>query len=309
MARINYRELGFGQKAVGKIDRLINKDGSFNVVRSKSNWHGFHPYQYLITTTWAKFLLITLLFYGIINMFFALIYAGIGVEHFNGIEKLDSISNFSQLFYFSAQTFTTVGYGAISPKGSLANLVASLEAMAGLMTFALATGLVYGRFAKPNTKIIFSENALIAPYQEGKSLQFRIINSRKSELIELETQVTLAWLEEDEKGNKNRRFYQLELEVSKINFFPLNWTLVHDINEKSPLYGKTAEDMKNADMEILIIIKAYDDIYFQVVYTRSSYRYYEVVWDAKFTQMFHVSPSGQIVSEIEKVGAYQNLAK
>jgi len=307
MARVNYRELGFGQKTGTATDRFINKDGSFNVVRGKSNWHGFHPYQYLITTSWTKFMLITLLFYGIINFFFALIYAIIGVEHFNGIENADDISNFSQLFYFSAQTFTTVGYGAISPKGSLANLVASLEAMAGLMTFALATGLVYGRFAKPSTKILFSPNALIAPYQDGKSLQFRIVNSRKSELIELEVQTTLAWLEDDGKGNMVRRFYPLELEVSKINFFPLNWTLVHALNEKSPLYGKTAEDLKKSDMEVLIIIKAYDDIYFQVVYTRYSYKYYEIIWNAKFTTMFHVSPSGHIVSEIEKVGAFERL--
>ncbi|MGL4364313.1 MAG: ion channel [Bacteroidales bacterium] len=302
-----YRELGFGQKT-GNSDRFINKDGTFNVVRKFSDDYVSNPYHYLITISFWKFLLIVILVFVMLNALFAFIYVGIGITHFAGVKNVDTLNNFAQMFYFSCQTFTTVGYGTISPQGGMASLTASFEALLGLLGFALATGLVYGRFAKPTAKIKFSENLLVAPYKDtkDKSLIFRIVNQQKSELIELEVNITMGYYEE-ENGVKIRRFMPIELEINKINFFPLNWTLVHHIDESSPLYGKTEADIIASDAEFMIIIKGFDDVYFQVVYTRYSYKYYEMVWNAKFSPMFFTNEKGQIICEIGKISEYEKL--
>ncbi|MFN0199958.1 MAG: ion channel, partial [Bacteroidia bacterium] len=302
-----YRELGFGQKT-GNSDRFINKDGTFNVIRKFNDEYVSNPYHYLITITFWKFLLIVITVFVVLNAVFALIYVGIGVEHFAGIKRTDKLNDFAQLFYFSCQTFTTVGYGTISPQGGVASLTASFEALLGLLGFALATGLVYGRFAKPTAKIKFSDNLLVAPYKDtgDKALIFRIVNQHKSELIELEVNVTMGYYEE-ENGVRMRRFAPIELEINKINFFPLNWTLVHHIDENSPLYGKTDTEIAASDAEFMIIIKGFDDVYFQVVYTRYSYKYYEMVWNAKFLPMFYADDKGQIVCEVGKISEYEKI--
>ena len=167
---------GFGTSSSSIGGRFINKDGSANVSKKgigfleKISWY----HTMLNLPTW-KFLSILLLFYMAINFLFAILYFGIGIEHLNGIGSSDSEwVQFGQAYFFSAQTFTTVGYGHISPSGFYASALSSAEALIGLLSFAIATGLFFGRFSKPSIFLKFSYNAIIAPYKEGTALMFRL---------------------------------------------------------------------------------------------------------------------------------------
>jgi len=255
----------------------------------------------LVTLPWWKLFLVVFAAYTLFNSVFALIYVGIGVEYLSGGEDLNGFwSEFSYAFFFSAQTFTTVGYGAISPKGIFANVVAAFEAMTGLLGFALATGVLWGRFSQPSAKIGFSENIIIAPYEKINSLQFRIVNHRENELIELEVQVTMMCYEMV-GGILKQVFYRLPLERDQVSLFPLTWTIVHPIDEESPLYGLDIEELEEKHAEFLVLIKAYDDTFAQNVHQRMSYRYEEVLYGAKFVKIFYENEEGDITLEMDKI--------
>lgn len=216
------RDLGFGGKATEARVRLLNRDGSFNVERHGiSFFRSLNLYHILLTMSWVKFNGIILLLYIIVNLFFACIYVLIGVEHLVGIDARDWLAKFTDAFFFSTQTFTTVGYGRINPVGFSANAIAAIESLAGLLAFALATGMLYGRFSRPVAKILFSKVAVVAPYQGMTGFMFRAANQRVNQLIEVGIEVNLSLLE-DVDGKMIRRFYELELERRKVNFFHLS---------------------------------------------------------------------------------------
>ena len=275
--------------------RIINKDGSFNVRKIGLPPSTRNTYQFLIQIGWWKFLGVIFLYLLAANAVFALLYLLTGIQHFNGINSGSLLNQYLQLLYFSFQTFTTVGYGAISPVGNLANVLSSFEAIFGWMSFAIITGILYGRFSRPSARLAYSKNAVIAPYgNSGKSLQFRIANMRNSNLMEMEATVMLMIIERGEKGIKKRQFVPLPLERSQILFFPLNWTIVHPIDSASPLYGKTSQDLENMEAEVLILIKGFDDTFSQTVHSRFSYRADEITWGARFLPIFDTQPSGDI---------------
>ncbi len=213
-------DLGFGNKIGQDVRRLINRDGSFNVRRSGAGWRSIHPYQLLISLSWGKFLLVVTLFFMLVNALFAAAYLAVGIEHLAGTSGPEAswIDHFGEAFYFSVQTFSTVGYGAIAPRGHMANLLASFEALIGLLGFALATGVAFGRFSRPSAKINFSPHAVIAPYQDINAFEFRVVNERKNQLIGLEVQVVLSCSHWD--GSMwVQKFYPIELERSKVTLF------------------------------------------------------------------------------------------
>lgn len=300
------RELGFGTKATEQGQRLINGDGSFNLKREGLPFfRSYELYHKLISMSWTKFLLLVVSGYVLVNILFAFIYLGIGIEHLTGIEKSSLLHNFGEAFFFSSQSITTVGYGRIAPLGASASAVAAVESMIGLLGFALVTGLLYGRFSRPQAKILYSNNAIVAPYKNSTGFMFRIANKRDNLLIEAEAQLLVA-LKIEKDGKFSRVFKPLSLELNKINFFNLSWTVVHPINEESPLYGITSEDLKESDAEFIILIKAFDDTFSQTVYSRSSYKYDEVIFDVKYVPMIsyekginklHLNK----ISEVEKV--------
>ena len=299
------RELGFG-KVLAPNGRLMNPDGSFNVQREAlSFWD--NAYHYLITIHWPAFFLLALAFFVGMNMFFAGVYTLIGVEHFNGIQVGDTSHNFVQAFFFSSQTLTTVGYGHISPNGLAVSILASFESFLGLLTFALISGLLYGRFSRPTAQVVFSENILVAPYRDGQALMFRMVNARKSELIETEAQILMAFNQRDEAGNTSRKFYPLTLEVAKISFFSLSWTIVHPLNESSPVKDFSAQDFLDANAEFLVLVKGTDETSQQIVHARHSYAAEEIVWNAKFTPILSYGQQGvpQILSS--RVGDFEAL--
>src|ERR1700733_6451993 len=224
----------------GELRRTINADGSFNVPREGLRWRDANPYLMLIDTTWPRFLFIVAIGFFVVNLIFASLYLMIGVQHLRGLES--DMGAFANAFFFSFHTLTTVGYGNVYPEGTLANTISSLEAATGLMVFAIATGLLYGRFSRPSARIIYSKSAIIAPYQDGTSLQFRITNARRNVLMNLDAHVLLMTVESSD-GELRRSFVDLPLERSGVYFFALTWTIVHPIDSASPLFGKTREDL------------------------------------------------------------------
>lgn len=281
--------------------RFILPNGELNIERrGGSQWRELNIYQWLIDMPWWEFLLLVLISYVVSNTFFALLFMSCGMDALSGVEVGSWLENFANAFFFSVQTFTTVGYGSVSPRGWDANIIAALNALFGLMSFALATGLFFARFARPRASIRFSEKALIAPYKEINGFMFRVVNLRSNQLMDIEAILVLTWLE-DAGDKRVRQFRRLELERQKIQMMPLNWTVVHPIDDKSPLYEKDLEDLKQMDAEFIIVLKGYDDTFAQNVHVHYSYKPTEMQYGVKFSRMYHVNKSGKTVLEIDKI--------
>ena len=289
---------GLTNQYSGGLRRIIEKDGSFNVRRRGGS--GFNFYLFLLDTTWPRFIAVVAAAYLVVNVLFASLFIAAGTEHLSGADTNTGLGPFASAFFFSVHTLTTVGYGSMYPIGFAANIIAALEAMTGLMGFALGTGLMYGRFSRPSAKIVFSDVMLVAPYQEGASLQFRIANERDNVLLELEAKVLMMYVDKTE-DEPRRKFVDLTLERPTVYFFPLTWTVVHPIVADSPIFGKTADDLKQMEAEFLILVKGFDDTFSQTVNARYSYRHEELVWGARFQPAFFVDRTGDMVLELNRV--------
>ena len=296
---------GFGANSQNYGGRFINKNGNANIQKvGVSFLEGISWYHTMLKIPRWKFFFIIILFYFIVNLFFASIYMFIGVENLRGVTSVSRIDKFGEAFFFSIQTFTTVGYGHISPSGFLASFVAAVEALSGLLSFAIATGLFYGRFSKPNAFIKFSENAIIAPYKDGNALMMRLAPHKNTNLTDAEAFVTVGILI-DENGVISNKFYNLPLEMSKINSLTLSWTLVHPIDEESPLFNLNQSDYRDTSGEILVFVKTFDDMYSSTVTKRTSYTFDEVVYGAKFSSMYSKNESNtKTVLHLEKLNSF-----
>ena len=292
---------GLTQKYTGSLRRAINKDGSFNVRRRGATWRDFHPYLHLIAMGWVPFFCLLFLGYLAVNTLFALAYFALGPGHLLGADASTQAGRFFNDFFFSAHTLSTVGYGSISPKSLGSNVVASVESLVGVLGFAVATGLLFGRVSRPSAKIGFSQTMLVAPYQGMQSLQFRVVNRRRNDLMEIEARVLLMTVE-DKNGQPERRYRLLKLERPQVLFLPLTWTIVHPIDSESPMDGLSAGDLTRLQAEVMILIKAYDDTFSQTVLARYSYRYDEIGWNQQFAPAFSVDAEGDLVLELQKVG-------
>jgi inward rectifier potassium channel len=241
-----------------------------------------------------KFLLIIVSVFIAINIFFTIIYLAIGHEQFTGIMSNDYWTRVKEIYYFSTETFTTVGYGRVNPVGDLANIVAGFEAMSGFLSFAIVTGLIYGRFAKPRPFLAFSDYALVSPFRGQTALMFRFATYKDHHaLTNVTIKVNLAAREEKENGDAEYKFYDLKLEREKVDNLPMNWTVVHPIDEESPLYGFTYEDAIHADLELYVLITGFDEVYSSPVLQRTSYTYMEMKFNAKFVPMYRESDDGK----------------
>jgi inward rectifier potassium channel len=301
-------DLGFGYQPVLKSQPLIKQDGSINVKKKGLPLlRPFDNYHKLITMSWTKFWLLILSCYLTINVLFALIYLFIGVQYLNGAEGRNTYEHFWDAFFFSAQTISTVGYGHISPKGMATNSVAALESMLGLLAFALATGLLYGRFSRPSAKIVYSKNLLVAPYLDTcRGLMFRMANLRRNTLIDLEIEVIFSY-NEDVNGKILRRFFQLELERKRVSILTLNWTVVHPLDDKSPLKDMTPEDLEKTQASFAILLRAFDDTFSQTVHSRTSYQHDDLVWGARFKPAFDRDEEGRIVLDLSRINEFSNV--
>lgn len=300
---------GFGTNASNYGGRFINKNGTANI--EKRGMHLLHRiswYHTMIDMPRWKFMFILFAFYVGMNFVFAVIYYGIGIEHLNGIDPSGSKwVQFGQAYFFSAQTFTTVGYGHISPSGFLTSSIAAAEALIGLLSFAIATGLFFGRFSKPTAFLKFSHNALIAPYGEITGLMIRTTPFKNTNFTDAEAKITLG-MSVEENGKMTNKFYSLDLELKKINALTLSWTLVHPITEDSPLYKFTKDDFANINGEILVFIKTFDDMFSNTVAIRTSYTFDEVVYGAKFEPMYTRSTdNSKTVLNLDKLNVFNKV--
>lgn len=299
------RDLGFGSVVARESQvRLLNRDGSFNVAREGLRFvESVNPYHSLLTMSWWRYLGLVALVYLAENVFFAAAYVMCGPDALEGPH--DGLGGpFLRAFFFSVQTFATIGYGRVSPVGLSANVLVTFESIVGLLSFALTTGLMFARFSRPTAKIVFSKTGVVAPYQDIEAFQFRVANAQKNQILELGAKVVFSRLEETAVG-RIRRFYPLALERDRVAFFPLSWTVVHPIDAESPLFGTTEQGLLDADAEFLVLLTGTDETFSQAVHARSSYKAAEIVWNARFSDLFRLHGDGQQltidVSRIDEV--------
>ena len=288
-------DLGFGrvlsqQRAL----RLLNRDGSFNVQTRGRGLHAFLAYSNLVSTTWNRFFLFVAILYLTLNGVFAAAYVLCGPRGLVNTIDTGISTPFLKAFFFSIHTSATIGYGSTVPVGLLTNTLVALESVVSLLGLAVVTGLVFARFSRPVADILFSRTAVMSWIGDLRSFQFRIINSRNNQIIDLHCRLLVSRFETNAEGVSVRRYYSLALERESVQFFPLSWTVVHPIDRNSPLYGVTEDELCGSGAEFLILLTGMDETFSQVVNTRSSYRANEIVWDAKFGDIFIYDPEGRM---------------
>jgi inward rectifier potassium channel len=259
----------------------------------------------LISMSWKKFVLLVVSAYFVTNLIFALLYFFLGTENFGNLRHTTSGRDFLELFFFSAQTLTTVGYGYLYPKSPSAGSIAAIESMFGLLGFALATGVLFARFSRPQARVRFSKHCLISPYEGMTGFMFRVANTTQNELIEVEAKVILV---KNNIETRQREFLPLPLEIDKISFMALSWTIVHPIDPHSPMFKMSREDLIRSDAEFLILLKAMNDTYSQTVYARSSYKGQELVEGAKFKPLERTQRGGKITINLRKLDEFEKAA-
>lgn len=299
-------DTGFGTNPGSYGGRFINRDGSFNLRKTgQTFWQRLSLFHTMLNLPLWKFISVLVIFFIGINIAYTCVYLLLGTDQFTGMQAITYWGKIKEVYFFSTETFTTVGYGRVNPIGDGANLVASFEAMSGFLSFAIATGLIYGRFARPRAYLIFSKHALITPFGDHTALMFRFANYKeKHTLTDVEVKVNLAM--QVQEGEKSvYKFFDLDLERSKIQTLSMNWTIVHPIDDKSPLFGLNSEDLKAADLELYITINGFDDVFSNFVLQRTSYTHEEIVFNKKFVPMYRESDDGKTtILELHKLNEY-----
>ena len=281
------RDLGFGAVVSRESQqRLLNRDGSFNVERKGLGfWSSFSAYHAMLTMPWWQFFGIAALLYLAVSALFASAYLACGPGSLGSNTAGMEHHTYLRAFFFSVQTLSTIGYGQVVPIGTAANAVVTVESLVGLFGFAIVTGLLFARFSRPTAKMLFSRHAVIAPYQNGTAFEFRVANARSNELIEVSAKVLVSRFEEVD-GLRTRRYYPLQLERSSVVFLPLTWTVVHPIDPSSPLYGETEQSLRASQTEFLVLLSGFDETFSATVHTRTSFVPNEVRWGFRFASAF-----------------------
>ena len=301
-------DLGIGGVAAERAasSRFVNADGTFNTRRlGLGKLSSQNTFYWLITIMPYKFFGLLAVYFFLVNVFFATLYWLCGSQALQA--SPGALENtFWRSFFFSVQTLSTIGYGHVAPASVAANIVATIEAFVGLLGVALATGLLFARFSKPVTRILFSKNMLFAPFQNRTAWMIRVVNGLQNEIIDIEAQVVLSWYET--KGESRvRAFRQVKLERQKVAFFNLAWTLVHLIDENSPLWGIDEQHLLESDAEFLLVLQGVDDVLFQRVYARGSYKANQAIWNAKFADIYASPELGYVAIDTTKLSDYQKL--
>jgi len=296
-------DLGFGSVVSRESrKRLLNRDGTFNVRREGLGyWEALSAYHYFLTISWPKFLGYVAAAYVVLNALFAAAFVACGAGALTGFSNQSPMERFTRAFFFSVHTLATIGYGNIVPVTFAANLMVAIESLVGLLGFSIIAGIMFARFARPKAEIAFSSVAVIAPYRGKTALMFRIVNKKRNEIVEMEAKVLLARRKRGGDAT-DREFIPLKLERDRVVFFPLAWTIVHPIDETSPLNTCSPDDLRALDAELLILLNGFDETFSQTVHTRSSYKVDEIVWGARFRNMFNpLDPDGTISVDIRKL--------
>ena len=285
--------------------RLLNHDGTFNVRRNNLGpLHPYNAYNTLLKLTVPRLIALLCAGYAVTNAFFASLYWLCGPGAIAGA-AVAPLPRFEDSLFFSVQTLATIGYGRLVPVTRAANVLVAAEALVGLLGFAIVSGLLFARFTRPTAKINFSAKALIAPYEGGWALMFRLVNLRNHDLTDVRAVVSFArWAGID--GERSREFDQLELERDSIIFMPLHWVIVHPITARSPMHGLTEAALAASEPEFVCLITADDETFAQTVHARTSYDASDVVWGARFRDMY-VADAEHLAIDLGRLHDYANV--
>lgn len=300
-------DLGLGGKLSERSRvRLVNHDGTFNVRRNDlSPFHPYNAYHTLLSLPIPRLVALMAVGYVAVNVFFACLYWLAGPDALSGASQ-SPLLRFEDCLFFSVQTVATIGYGKLVPNTSLANVLVAIEALFGLLGFAVLSGLLFARFTRPTAKIEFSTHAIIAPYEGGWALMFRLVNLRSHDLTDVRAVVTFArWVDED--GRRTREFDSLALERKSIIFMPLHWVVVHPITETSPLRGFSRESLAAAEPEIVCLITADDETFAQTVHAKTSYDWNDIAWGARFGDMYLPQPD-RVAIDLTRLHVFEPVA-
>jgi len=290
-----------------QVKKILNKEGKFTVKKTGVGfWESLSVYHILVSISWTKFVILFFLIYILLNTFFGFIYLLIGIESI-GISKSNSIFiDFLNAFFFSSQTLTTVGYGRENPISLGAEIVSSLEGFSSRMFVAISTGLLFVRFSRPNPKIEFSEFAIIKKSDNFFVFEFRTVNKLKTEIINAQISLIISKQERTE-GKQHKKFIFMEPEREKITYFSTIWSLSHIIDEKSPLFGMTPDDMQEKDVELIVSLQGYDESYRQIVHTKHSYKYNEILWNVEFDDCISFDEELNAIIHIDKLSHIKKI--
>jgi len=279
--------------------RLLNRDGSFNVVRlglRRMLWVDL--YHSMLAMRWRWFFACVLCAYLGVNLLFGAAYCWWG--ELEGAGR-PGMGRFAESFFFSVQTLATIGYGRLSPAGFVANCLVTTEALVGLTGFGIVTGLLFARFSRPTSRVIFSRKALITPHDGVPSLIFRMVNARANQIVEATMRVVLVRIEKTAEGEEYRTLYDLKLERERTAIFAASWTVVHPIDRQSPLHGQDRSSLEKAEAEIMVSLLGTDETFAQTIHARYSYIPSEIVWNGSFEDMTSRSDSGAFVVDVRRL--------
>ena len=215
--------------------------------------------------------------------------------------------SFIDAYFFSIQTLSTVGYGSMYPNTFISQSIVSVEIFIGLLCLAVLTGLMFARFSKPTARVLFSEVAVICPFDGIPTLMFRAANQRNNRILEAQVKVSLMRDEITKEGHQLRRFYDLPLMRSQTPVFGLSWLIMHPIDENSPFYQKTPEELKEKGIELWISLTGLDETFSQTIHTRYAYSIDHILWNQRFVDIFSQDEQGQWFIDLSKMHETQPL--
>lgn len=287
--------------------RTLTREGKINFANPQKEINISDLYHSMMALSWWKLIFLVVFIYIVINLFFATIYFLGGPEAIDGSVHASAFERFLDYFFFSVQTFATIGYGKMTPKTFGANLTVTIEAFCGLVSVALLTGVIFSRFAKPRTKMIFSKVAVITHHNSIRQLMFRVSNTRMNRIVEAHAKVTLSIDDTSMEGHAYRHLIDLKLERDSTTLLGLSWTVRHPIEESSPLFNASVEDLKNKHAEVLVAITGLDDTYGQTVNAVTSYIADEIIDNARFVDIISRTKDGKVFVAHDKIHDYISL--
>jgi inward rectifier potassium channel len=272
------------------------------VVKGQDSGRFIDFYHDILTNSWPVFFLKLALAFVAVNLGFAVLY----VVDRHGIANARS-GSYLDAFFFSVQTLGTLGYGVMAPRTLYTNLLVTVESFTGILTIALFTGIIFARFSRPFARVVFSQVAVVAPFDGVPTLMFRAANQRGEAMLDASVTVTLARQHTTLEGITMRRFQELKLVRSSSSLFALSWTVMHAIDQDSPLHGLTLEDMEACDMEIVVTLSGLDEILADRIYCRHAYWADEIVWNQRFVDVISVTESGRRLVDLTRFHDTQEI--
>ena len=282
--------------------RLLERDGTMTIEKDTRN--SFRLYNYLMQISWQHFLFYALGFYVVTNIIFTTLYVLSGGKNCLGNfpARTDSWRDLLEIFFFSTQTFTTVGYGHIYPDCIATNIVASVEAFTGFVFFAIVTGAIYTKFTRPTIGLKLSDVAVFDHFDDLKAFKFMLANDYENRVVDVEVTLDLIRLELVE-GRFKKRFYQMYLFRKRIPYLSVPWTVVHRIDEKSPLFGLTKADFEAQNLEFFVQVKFFDESHSQYLFQEFSFfGGQEVLWGHKFVNIQRYTERGALKLTMKRFG-------